>query len=301
MNFNWSAYPEDVEGATGNLVGETFLSCGGGQDNKATSDKCYKQGSTTPFAALRTKRRYAASAVVEGKLWVTGGEDANGDQLKLTEFVDPNCGTVQLGPNLPVESSAHCVVIIDSTKAFLIGGCCGYTRTKDNTWFYTPRTAMKTGNWPSLKNKNWIYNFNSPERGWAPGPMLNEGRLGHVCGVIQDSGNDEKKLVIAAGGYNRKSTEILVVGSQPERWTRGPDLPARISGAAGVTTPDGKTFLFVGGWNWDTGRLEDSIYKLQCYNLECCWTKLDHRLKVARSSFLAAFVPDSVLLQSELV
>ena len=270
-------HPEKVYAATGGLVGETFLCCGGGNEPKtakASSDKCYKLGLTNPVAVMSKKRKFAASVVVKDQLWVTGGCGEDGEDLKSTEFVDPANGSVKPGPDLPVATSSHCIVLVGSTTVLLIGGI-------------------------GAEKKTWFYNFDSPDKGWVKGPDLNEGRWSHVCGVIKDSADEEKRIVIAAGGYNGKdgikSTEFLVLGSQPQKWTKGPDLPNRIGSAAGVVTPDEKSFLVVGGYNKDTNQNEDSIYKLQCHNLTFEWTKLDQKLRVARSRPVAAFVPDSVL------
>ena len=258
--------PQNVR--IGGMVGNTFLSCGVGI-TISYSDKCHKLCSTTPVATMRKKRAGAASVAVKNKLWITGGLDENGDILKSTEFVDPASGSTELGPDLPKPSQWHCIVMVDSTTAMLIGDYTGDDKA------------------------SWFYNFDQPGKSWVPGPELNEGRWGYSCGVITDSANDGKTLVIAAGGLYRKSTEIFVVGSQ--KWIRGPDLPYNIGSAAGVTTPDGKNFLFIGGYNDDTEQKEDSVYKLQCYNLNCEWTKMDQKLRFARRNFVASFVPDSLL------
>ncbi len=223
-------------------------------------------------------RKHAASCNVGNILWVTGGQDARGTNLKSTEFFDPSSGTVEPGPDLPVATFAHCICMIESISTAIIMG--GFNNT----------------------GKIWFYNFESPEQGWVPGPDLNQRRAGHVAGVIKDSEDENKTFVITAGGNydgrGLKSTEILEVGSSADsemKWIKGPDLPFRICTASSVVTPDDKSFLSVGGWNSDEQKTEDSIYKLQCHNLKWEWKKMDQKLKVARYAHIAAFVPDSVL------
>ena len=223
---------------------------------------------------MRKKRRFAASVVINNKLWVAGGIDENWNQLISTEFIDPATGSVEYGPNLPKPSYAPCLVLINSTMATLIGGT------------------------PDPNNKMWMYNYDREDQGWVSGPDLNTGRHAHACGMVKDSADDSKTIVIAAGGYDgygdSKSTEYFIVGGN--QWRPGPNLEYRIEGASGVMTPDGKSLMFVGGWNDDKKDLEDAVYKLECWNLECTlWTEASKKLGVARNHFLAAFLPDSLL------
>ena len=101
-------------------------------------------------------------------------------------------------------------------------------------------------------------------------------------------------VVGGLGNDYLKSTEILDL--ETNKWIAGPDLDYRIGFASGVTTPDRESFLFVGGINHDKSlKLEDTIYKLECHNLECMWTKVYEKLEGKRFAFLAAFLPDSLL------
>ena len=127
---------------------------------------------------------------------------------------------------------------------------------------------------------------------------MNIGKHGHACGIVKDSIDESKTIVITAGGRAGsdfiKFTEIFVLGS--DHWKLGPDLDHRINDAFGITTPNGKSFLSIGGWNKDKFKYDEAIYKLDCHNLECSWSKVTLRkLGVGRSAFLAAFVPSSLL------
>ena len=270
-NYPFPDYPEGRNlGATGGLVGDTYISCGGRVNEQSWSDKCYKFGSTTTIATMRKKRCQAASVVLGNKLWVVGGDDENGINLNSTEFVDPVTGSVEYGPDLPKASYAPCLFHINLTTVMLIGGV------------------------PAPLDKTWMYNIEQEQQGWVAGPVLNTGRTNHACGIVKDSVDEGKTIVIVAGGLGSQnylqSSEYFVLGT--DQWKPGPDLEEQISGASGVTTPNGKSFLFVGG----TGSFgyQDASYKLECHNLECMWTQVDKKLKVGRQDFLAAFLPDSL-------
>ena len=154
-------------------------------------------------------------------------------------------------------------------------------------------------NFPFAQNKMWTYNFEHKDRGWVKGPYLNTARSDHACGIMKDSANEGIAIVVVAGGCSSwnslETTEYIVLGTK--QWRVGPDLKYCLYGASGVTTPDGKSFLLVGGAYYDTGgsHEEDTIYKLECHNLECTWTKVNEKLQVGRQMFLAAFLPDSLL------
>ena len=218
-------HPENVKGATGGFVNGKFV-CAGGKliEEDSVTDKIYQIGSTDAVATMTEERNHAASCVVNNKLWNTGGSDKNGKDSKTTEMFDPKSGTVEPGPDLPVVSYAHSICFIESiSTAMFIGG--------ENNQY-----------------KTWFYKFGSGEQGWVPGPELDEPRFDPACGVIKDSEDESKTIVIVAGGFNfglggLKSTEILIIDSSSEeewKWNEGNDLPMGFFNGAGVVTLDGK-------------------------------------------------------------
>ena len=65
-----------------------------------------------------------------------------------------------------------------------------------------------------------------------------------------------------------------------------------------ITTPDGKAVLVIGGDPYpDSNTVKhDKIYELQCTSglKTCKWITLEQKLKYARESFIAMFIPDSL-------
>ena len=143
-------YPENNYGTTGSMVGNhTYVSCGGKGHDGQYSKNCYKFGSTTPFATMPKRRMYGASVVINKiLLWVTGGQDVNLNH-RTTDLIDPVTERMEYGPYLPMDSVAHCLVLINSTTAMLIGGL------------------------PDSRDKTWMYNFEMEHQGWVAGPDLN--------------------------------------------------------------------------------------------------------------------------------
>ena len=97
---DWLDYPIDVYAATGGLVGQVPVICGGNRGygfSNGYKDECYKvTGNKAVFLGkMKTKRGYAASVVLNDTvLWVTGGW--NGFTLSSTELVYSN-GSISNG------------------------------------------------------------------------------------------------------------------------------------------------------------------------------------------------------------
>ena len=277
---NLQDYPEaNFYGSGGLLSGNTPLICGGSIHKswrKPTASQCFTLESTVPRSLMYVRRMRAASIVTDGgnSLWITGGFQFKGAVIrKTTEFVSLN-GT-RPGPDLPMPVHWHCLAKINETSAIMIGGEIALTHN----------TSMAS-------NKTWFYNFNTTS--WTPGPSLDHARETASCGLITDSA-DGSKMVVITGGFTvndtyMNSTEVLVLGSN--EWMGGPDLPEPLDSAPGITTSDGKSFLFVGGMAQSGYR--SSIYRLQCFHKKCHWNKMKQTLSQIRSSGVAMLIPDSM-------
>ena len=99
---DWVDYPIDVHAATGGLVGQVPVICGGFfgvYDDPHFVDDCYKvtANKAVLLGKMKTKRRSAASVVLnDSVLWVTGGQNHNSKAQSSTELVYSN-GTISNG------------------------------------------------------------------------------------------------------------------------------------------------------------------------------------------------------------
>ena len=126
MCKNWPGFPMGLYGATGGLIGNTVLICGGrGRLNSSYRDSyvddCYSMTSqkVTLVTHMSVKRLYAASIVLnDNTLWVAGGKYSG--IYKSTEYVTIS-GTLP-GPDLPFPLYHHAMVAINSTCSMVIGG-----------------------------------------------------------------------------------------------------------------------------------------------------------------------------------
>ena len=175
MCNNWPDFPIDVYGATGGLIGDTVIICGG-YDDGSYVDECYSLTSekATLVTHMSVGRSGAASIVInDNSLWVTGGGG-----LASTEYVTLT-GTM-LGPNLPMIVWSHAMVAINRTCSMVIGGV-SYT----NYAYYFAST--------------FFYDQNEGE--WITGPSLMQARESHGAGIITDELTDEDFVVVTGGYY----------------------------------------------------------------------------------------------------
>ena len=215
MCFNWPDFPISVEGATGGLIGETVIICGGGYEsdyNHTIYDECYSLTSekATLVTHMSVEREYAASIVLDDNiLWVTGGW-SGAFHFASTEYVTMT-GTM-LGPNLPQALTNHAMVAINKTCSMVIGGISAN---------YSASTYFKE------QKRTLFYDHNEGE--WITGPSLIQARMNHAAGIVTDEVTDEPLVAVTGGEYYSDgcwsyyfyldSTEIL----QDGEWVQGID------------------------------------------------------------------------------
>ena len=125
--------------------------------------------------------------------------------------------------------------------------------------------------------------YNSIHDHWTDGPILSTGREISQAGLVTFSNGT--KVIVAAGGYEVKSSELLVLGTS--EWMYGPDLPHDICCGASVQFEN--TFLVVGGFHDNS--YQDTIWK---FDIDVGnWVIMDQKLATPRDYLAAFLVPDS--------
>ena len=138
-------------------------------------------------------------------LWIVGGENQDNVKLNTSEFVYLNKKSVE-GPTLNLEFLfGHCMVKLNDSAIFIIGGDNGNWRNEDfQSWIVDPTNGFK----------------------FTEGPKLNEVRYDSACGKYKDSG---KTKLIVAGGYRygtgeMNSVETLDPSSPNNVWQYGKEI-----------------------------------------------------------------------------
>ena len=200
MCKNWPKLPKDIHGATGGLVGNTVIICGGSYfysyPYSISINECYSLTSqkvklVTHMSVLRTS---AASIVLnETILWVTGGWSGT-ESYSSTEYV--SLSETMPGPDLPLSLFRHAMVSINSSVSMVIGGHNGGPTT--TTFFYDHIDGE-----------------------WINGPKLIQERGLHTAGIVTDEVTNENYVAVTGGEDTNSNeldtTEIL----QDEKWVQG--------------------------------------------------------------------------------
>ena len=131
MCKNWPEFPIRVYGgATGGLIGDIVIICGGFDRTSYYINECYSLTSekATLVTHMSVGRSGAASIVFnDDALWVTGGfyhlttiPVDKFEVLNSTEYV--TMIKTMPGPDLPMALEGHAMVSINSTCSMVIGG-----------------------------------------------------------------------------------------------------------------------------------------------------------------------------------
>ena len=189
---DWTDFPKDVDSATGGVIKDTVVICGGGDLNIGESfDECYSLNGkvATLITHMSAKRQYAASLVINGaSLWITGGWSSDTGTLATSEYITLE-GSIP-GPDMPIPVDLHALVAINKTCSLVIGG-----RTIGPVDLAT------------------VYYFEHEGKNWSQGPDLIQARSSHAAGLVTDETTYDEFVIVTGGEYNGinlDSTEILI-------------------------------------------------------------------------------------------
>ena len=274
---NLPELPTGVHCATGQLLGEMPIICGG------TGNLCncqfFQNGSWKITPNSNECRTSGASATLtnsDGKdvLFIAGG--IHGSTLQTAKTFDGSVWNHQ--QNSPEPSTYSCIVKLNSSTIFHIGG-----RNKDDI---------------SIKN-TYFYNMLIGE--WIIGPILNIGRNAMSCGILKWENpemNQMEKVVVVAGGlthhyYKDKqfmsSVELLYLNddnSVKGDWMMGPELPNSTYGSNMIEYNN--SVIMFGGEH-----TKRKLYKLS--SPKGPWIEMKQKLKEERSHHVSFLVPDELV------
>ena len=267
-------YPLPVQGAVGDLVGDTPMICGGlwYDDNGQPIQykECHK---LTPqgfelVSTMSIGRSGQTGIAIDDKLWISGYGYENED---YTEFVSLS-GEVTPGPLLPENVNGHCLVKTgEDNKVMMIGG-------QQN---------------PDKIGRSYLLDVLSGE--WTNGPELEYARAFHSCGLFELDG---KKYVMVIGGESQDgeyltSVEYLDMADIDAGWQQSVSLPLGLFDP--VVVSFGNRLVVVGGIKEGYEESMD-IYEFVCPSPTSCeWVALKKKLTEHRLNFVAMPIPDELV------
>ena len=162
-----------------------------------------KDNQSTVSIKMGKARSYATSIVFnETTLWIVGGEQGGGWTFhSSTEFItiDSNQHMTQAyGPELPFDISRHCMVKLNATAIYLIGGTMEFGKISKKVWIIDPTQNFTLSEGPSLGGGHYPHSLISTS-----------------CGKMKY--NDTDVIVVVGGFENLDTVEILL----PTCWVRG--------------------------------------------------------------------------------
>ena len=203
FNCAVSQFPTIVWSATGGLVGNTPLICGG-IHSRVSQKSCYslkEDGTWKLESNLNTTRQYAANGevIMNNKMVIAGG--FNPHKLATIEVVEPNTRPRTLPIRLPVAMLGSCIVPWDTNTFLIIGGSDGSGAD-------------------GLGLRRQTHFINMANNTYTNGPNLLIARSMFACHTMQV--NDEDFIIVAGGSGvgAQKSTEYLQKANYGSGWKR---------------------------------------------------------------------------------
>lgn len=178
-------------------------------------------------AAMFTPRSRAAAGLIDGRLYVAGGENASGDSAVL-EMYDPAYDAWQSLPPRPVAARSAAAASLGD-QLYISGGCAG-----DQALARSDR-------------------FDPVGRAWHDAPPLPEPRCGHA--VVAFDGR-----LYFFGGWDGAAVvdTLFIFDPVAARWEEGRRLPAARAFAAVLLLE--KHIYLLGGYDGSQQRAEMWIY-----------------------------------------
>ncbi len=199
----------------------------------------------------------------------------------MTQYVKLN-QVAELGPEMPMPLSHHCLVKVDEMLAIVTGG---FTSNK------------------VVSNSSFFFNIaGSNPLSWTLAPSLTLPRHSHSCGVL--TGANGGPIVIVAGGdtdTDDVSTEFLAMSTSTygdSAWEPGPNIPLKLEGTSMVATSSHDRLILIGGIK-KSGSQSAALIQLECiqfatiglaFDIACQWTLMDQKLTYPRSDYWVYFI-----------
>lgn len=191
-------FPARIVHATGNLVSDRPIICGGSDDptGKNVKTDCWMltlRGWEKTKTQMNQMRALPASVVFQDSLIIAGGYNSRDYMLASTEVMT-STSTLQF-PNMKTEAYGHCMVSFND-KIMVIGG---FGRN-------------------GITAETHIYD--SGFKFISDGPSMIHARSGHGCGIFYEPAENDHQLVIVVGSFsaNANTAEILDLSVAQGRW-----------------------------------------------------------------------------------
>ncbi|MBA2622534.1 MAG: hypothetical protein H0U88_02780 [Chthoniobacterales bacterium] len=224
-------------------------------------------GTWQSLADFPTGRQEVATAVLNGKIYVIGGLEGQGNPSALVEVYNPNTSTWSIAAPLPFGND-HLAAAVAAGKLYVFGGASRDTFVYDpisNSWSFVAQMQSAHGNTPAvgvIDDKIYVAGgtsgvntistvemFDPATNIWTRRASMGVSR-NHTAGAVIDG-----KFYVAAGrGPATAGTALEVYDPVENRWSSLPSMPTNRSGVAAAAVA-GELFVFGG----ETSRIHGEV------------------------------------------
>ena len=252
---------ENDRGVTLRTVEGNALLCGGRVSSRDCIGYDPVSQSYVLFGTLLNVDRYRSASVElpNGTFWILGGTDENAESAYTTEYFVGADVEFIMGPEIPPT-----------------GGCdtpCA-SQVNDTVTFY--------GN-----DVGYLFDSQKPGFRETDDPMPRSANAAACGSATLEDGS--RVLVVAGGNDEVQSTvlsSVMMFDTTTNRWADGPALPFPLT--YGTVVPTERSFLILGGRNYNTGDYFDTILEFDPLNME--WIVRDETLSAEGNSVYAITV-----------
>jgi hypothetical protein len=162
-----------------------------------------------------------------------------------------------------------CMVQVNSSQIFYVGGYDMHDQASPHTYFYNPNTNE-----------------------WSTGTDMLIPRVALSCGIIKDS-NGRDTVIVAGGydGYRGSMSSAEIYNLDLDKWELGPSLPREIHWGHIMPHPQVGIVLVTGTTYSGYYDLPNEIYYLNSSSSE--WSILTQKLQIPRYAHAVINVPSA--------
>lgn len=259
------------------------------------------RGQWRTLAPMPSARQEVSTAVLDGKIFVIAGFNANGGNTNTVDVYDPQTNTWSSAAALPIATNHNAAAVVQN-RLYAFGGTSNRVfiyNVQDNSWGEVAPMRFQHGNTAAVgvidgklyvaggngtgMNQTELEVYDPAANTWTPLASMSVARNHTAGGVI-----DGKFYVVGGRSSATAMVALEVYDPATNQWRRLADMPTGRSGI-GAAVVNGELYVFGG----EQPRMFNEV---EVYNpLTNQWTQLPP-MPVAKHGIFAAVIGNTIYL-----